>query len=100
MPAKSDNKTKSKAKSRNTALKAIFGIVVLIALGFLGVMGFDTFTEKQEIKKNIEIEQQHEQEKLEAIKAADNPFSVLTGTTPALPDGRSEERRVGKECPV
>lgn len=86
MPAKPKS-AKSKAKTPNTALKVILGIVALVALGFLGVMGYNAFTEKQEVQKSIEIEQQQEREKLEAIKAADNPFSVLTGTTPQPPNG-------------
>lgn len=79
-------KSAKKKKSSNTALKVIFAVIALIGLGFFGVMGFNSFTEKQEIKKTIEIEEQHEREKLEAIKAADNPFTVLTGTTPPPPN--------------
>lgn len=78
-------KSEKKKKSTNTALKVIFGVIALVGLGFFGVMGFNSFTEQQEIKKSIEIEQQQEREKLEAIKAADNPFTVLTGTTPPPP---------------
>lgn len=88
-------KPAKKKKSSNTALKVIFGVIALIGLGFFGVMGFNTFTEKQEIKKNIEIEQQHEREKLEAIKAADNPFTVLTGTTPPPPADPASARVEG-----
>lgn len=76
--------SKPKGGKSKVAFFVILGLIVLLLAGYFGTMGINSFTEKQEVKKSIEVEKQKDQEKLEAIKATDNPFAVLTGTV-AIP---------------
>lgn len=54
-------------------------LVLVVALGFFGLMGWDTYQEHKKVEQQQAQQQEEEREKAEAIKEADNPFSVLVG---------------------
>ena len=54
-------------------------LVLVVALGFFGLMGWDAYQENKKAEQLQAQQQEDEREKAEAIKEADNPFSVLVG---------------------
>lgn len=54
-------------------------LVLVVALGFFGLMGWDAYQEQKKADQQQSQEQAAEREKAKAIREADNPFSVLVG---------------------
>lgn len=70
-------------KPKSGSLKPLLisaGVLVLVVLlGFFGLMGWDAYQEQKAIEKQQAQEEQEDREKAKAIREADNPFSVLVG---------------------
>lgn len=73
----------ARAQGEKNGLKTLLitaGVLVLVvALGFFGLMGWDAYQEQKKADQLQAQQQEEEREKAEAIKEADNPFSVLVG---------------------
>jgi len=72
-------KPRRKPGSLRKPLAAVTAFLLVAALGFFGLMGFNNFQDKQEAKRVEQQVQQQEREKAEAIEEAVNPFAVLVG---------------------
>lgn len=83
-PQKPQKPKKIKSEtSKNGGLKTLLtaaGVLVLVVLlGFFGLMGWDAYQEHKAAEKQQAQEEQAEREKAEAIREAENPFAVLVG---------------------
>lgn len=72
-------KTQGEKNGLKTLLITAGVLVLVVALGFFGLMGWDAYQEQKKADQLQAQQQEEEREKAEAIKEADNPFSVLVG---------------------
>lgn len=70
--------TAPKGQLKNLLITA--GVLVLVvALGFFGLMGYDAYQDHRKAQETAQQEKEQEKAKAEAIKKAENPFAVLVG---------------------
>lgn len=77
---------RSSGRGLKVALFSALAIVLAVAIGFFGLMAWDGFQEKKQAQEVAQAEEQKAREKAEAIRTADNPFSVLVGSRPVAPE--------------
>lgn len=78
-PAPSGSPRKKKSAPAKGLLITVSALVAVAALGFFGFMAWDGYQETQKVEQIHQEEQQQEREKAQAIREAENPFSVLVG---------------------
>lgn len=70
----------TKPKSQLKTLLITAGVLILVvAVGFFGLMGWDAYQDQRKADQQQAQEQKQEKEKAKAIREAVNPFAVLVG---------------------